>query len=351
MTTSRRRKDSFFEGAQCALFLVDEAGQILQANRRAVEVTGFPRRKLEESNICEVLQPLEWAEVWGHLNSIASKSHRMRLSSAISSQRGDPVQTEVFVRLYQTTKSPRSALVRARDIREENYLRDRLRERIRSASVSHERDRKRMARALHDGAIHDLLTTTTSLDRTIRAAEGTEFEPQLRQVKLDLAGLMESMRELVEDLRADELEAGDLVSGLNALIVTTGSEGPEAELVVSNPGGRLNKHARFLIYRIAQEAIRNVERHAHATEVRVHLECDDQWLRLSISDNGCGFTAPLNESDAARVGALGLQGAYERASLLGGVLSIESTEGHGTEVRLSVPLSIVCEQPSDSPTY
>ena len=351
MTISRRRKDSVFERAQCALFIVNEQGQVLQANRRAVELTGFPRRELEETGITAVLQPVEWEEVWSQLLAIGTLSHRLRLNGAMSSRRGAPIQVEVFVRLYQTARTPRSALVRARDTREESLLRDRLRERIRRASASHERDRKRIARALHDSTIHDLLTTMTTLDSAIETTANTQVEPQLRQVRQELDGLLESVRNLVGHLRADELETGGLVSGLEALLQDARSTGMRTHLVAPSHIGQMNKHARLLVYRVAQEAVRNAIRHSHATDLHVLVECDDEWLTLSVSDNGIGFSAPSSEAEAATAAALGLQGAFERASLLGGILTIDSTPTTGSQIRLTVPLSVVCERPPDSASH
>jgi len=344
LTTSRRRKDSVFERAQCALFLVDEQGRVLQANRRAVELTGISRRELEETEIDEVLQPVQWNEVWSRLQEVGTKSHRIRFNSALSSRRGDPIQVEAFARIFQTARTPKSALVRARDTREESFLRDRLQERIRRASISHERDRKRIARTLHDSTINDLLATMAALDTAICTASGTQVEPQLQEVKESVNQVVSSVRGLIGRLRADELENGDLVSGLEALLSTLESRGVKTGLAACELPCILNKHARLLIYRVAQEALRNAERHSRASTVVVTLECEDQWLSLSIADDGTGFLAPSSEADAAHVGALGLQGAYERASLLGGGLNIDSVPGKGTVFLLRAPLSVVCEQ-------
>ena len=348
MTTYRRRRDSVFERAQCALFVVDESGQVQQANRRAVELTGIPRRELEETEIGSVLQPVTWDEAWSRLLEIGTKSHRIRFNSALSSRRGDPIQVEVFVRLYQTARTPKSALVRARDTREESFLRDRLQDRIRRASISHERDRKRIARALHDSTINDLLAAMATLDTAMNTASETQVEPQLQEVKESVNRVVSSVRGLIGRLRADELEHGDLVSGLETILRALESSGVMTQLAACKLPCILNKHARLLIYRIAQEGLRNAERHSGASTVVLKMECEEQWLSLSILDDGAGFMAPTSEAAAAQIGALGLQGAYERASLLGGTLSINSVRGKGTVFHLRAPLSVVCEQPPSS---
>jgi signal transduction histidine kinase len=88
------------------------------------------------------------------------------------------------------------------------------------------------------------------------------------------------------------------------------------------------------VFRIFQEAMTNVARHAKATRVDIRLRLDAGHLLLSVADNGLG----LSPAAVRRTKALGLVGARERALLLGGKIEIEGSEGEGTSVRLSVPL-------------
>jgi len=95
---------------------------------------------------------------------------------------------------------------------------------------------------------------------------------------------------------------------------------------------------QLLLFRIAQEALSNIRRHANASTAIVRLEFVDDSVNMTISDNGRGFELPPRLEDFAGAGKLGVIGIYERARLLGGRLEIESEQGKGTHVVLEIPL-------------
>jgi signal transduction histidine kinase len=92
------------------------------------------------------------------------------------------------------------------------------------------------------------------------------------------------------------------------------------------------------LFRIAQEALNNVRRHANATEVVTVVELTDSAVRMSIRDNGIGFKAPTLTEHPATASKLGLIGMHERARLLGGLLLLDTAPGRGTTVTVDVPL-------------
>jgi signal transduction histidine kinase len=91
------------------------------------------------------------------------------------------------------------------------------------------------------------------------------------------------------------------------------------------------------VYRIAQESLTNVARHAHASEVEVELICDEGMITLSIRDNGIGFD--LSQASQER-GRLGLLSMKERVRLVGGTLDVIAAQGSGTHVEVHVPLAV-----------
>jgi len=92
------------------------------------------------------------------------------------------------------------------------------------------------------------------------------------------------------------------------------------------------------LFRIAQEALNNVRKHAEATQVVTTLALSDSVVTLTVEDNGKGFTPPTMTDHPTAAGKLGLIGMHERARLLGGSLSVESAPGAGTKVSVSVPV-------------
>ncbi len=96
---------------------------------------------------------------------------------------------------------------------------------------------------------------------------------------------------------------------------------------------------RLALFRVLQQALVNVVRHAEATEVRIHFSFDAEEAHLEISDNGKGFQVPANWIEFVRQEHYGLAGASERVSALGGVFKVESKPGNSTTVRATIPWS------------
>ena len=116
-----------------------------------------------------------------------------------------------------------------------------------------------------------------------------------------------------------------------------------AEFVAEPPGIRAPASLETACFRVAQEALTNVVRHARAQRVRVELRESDGELHLHVRDDGAGFEVAAARQRAVRGGSLGLLGMQERVSLLRGRLDIHSAPGQGTEIRVSLP---VATQPS-----
>ena len=99
---------------------------------------------------------------------------------------------------------------------------------------------------------------------------------------------------------------------------------------------RLPEEVALVLFRITQEALRNVWRHAQATRAEITVQFDENKTSVAVSDNGKGFKPPKTTDDLARDGKLGLAGMQERARLLGGSLTVQSEPGKGTTVTVEV---------------
>jgi two-component system sensor histidine kinase DegS len=333
-----------FEGAQCPLFLLDAKGRILRVNRRSVTLTGFSRAKLESADIRSLIVPFPWEAMMDQLRTERDCAETVRTPGQLASRRGNPIQVEVVARRVDSGADGPVMLVLAHDVSEEHALRNSLRDRVRRAASGREHERKRIARALHDQTIQGLLATVMTVDELLKKERRTLTplaQNTLRRLREELSLTVEAMRDMIGGLRADEVESGGLVPALELLL--SRMRGPTRDIAfrVQDALPELTRESEFLLYRIAQEAFQNIARHSQATTVRVQLEAEGEWLKLSVADNGVGFDAPGSERAAAKLGALGLQGMYERASLLGGVLQLTSQPDSGTTVSLCVPLSIV----------
>jgi signal transduction histidine kinase len=200
-------------------------------------------------------------------------------------------------------------------------------------AISHERNR--MARELHDTLAHTLSASAVQLSAVSALIER---QPQRAQQVLDQAlasirsGLTETRRSL-HALRAAPLEDLGLAKALHTLAETTAQrEGWQIDIRVPEQSKAYDPAIEQAFYRIAQEALTNIARHAEATCVELALEDTPAGLVLIVTDNGRGYDAVALTDEHQ----LGIQGMYERAQLIGGTLSISSTPGNGTVIQLAM---------------
>ena len=181
------------------------------------------------------------------------------------------------------------------------------------------------------------------LDEILKEEKGNLFGVQLsganlRQVDLTEANLyqanLEEARRSVLDLRAAPLEDRSLVEALEHLVQDKpGLPDVEVTLVIIGGGRPLPLRIEVGIYRIVQEALSNVSKHAGASKVKVILETTPDQVRLEVEDDGRGFDPGKVTGDR-----YGLVGLNERAKLLAGQMHLESGEGKGTRLEIIVPL-------------
>lgn len=197
-----------------------------------------------------------------------------------------------------------------------------------------ESERQRLARELHDSVSQALY----GIGLAAKTARGfVESNPPASVAPLDyvleLAHLAQSeMRTLILELRPETLENEGLVVALGRLLVAAGGRRGWAIVRELGPEPAIDSSSKHALYRIAQEALHNIDKHARARQVEVRLREQSEGVHLQIVDDGVGFA-----SEAAYPGHLGLVSMRERATGLGGSLAIESGIGRGSRVDVFVP--------------
>jgi signal transduction histidine kinase len=207
--------------------------------------------------------------------------------------------------------------------------------------VTQEEERKRIARELHDNLAQYLTALRLKLDRL---SQGTESGPPPRQTIAELGSLIGELGRVVNRL-AFELRPVALDElGLHRAVDHYLEEWAErADLQVDTEialkGRELPAAVETTLFRVLQEAVTNVLRHANATHVGVILEATNDAVRLIVEDDGKGFPPGNGESRSAAGARLGLIGMRERLALLNGELDVESAPGQGTTLFMSIPLA------------
>jgi len=219
-------------------------------------------------------------------------------------------------------------------------LNKRLRELTRRLMTSQEDERRSISRDLHDD-LGQLLTVTTM---QIELAEGLDDRSQ-RTSALQLAAqsarqAMDSIRNLAAQLRPTLLDDLGLEAAVNATLDDfRSSTGLTLERDVLFENAELSDHVASHVFRIIKEGLTNVVRHAHAQKVSLRLEVTAHTIDILVQDDGDGFDSDLSPGDHG----IGLLGMRERAEALGGALAIESQQGQGTSLHITIPLSQIPE--------
>lgn len=197
-------------------------------------------------------------------------------------------------------------------------------------------ERTRLARDLHDSVAQTLYGLTLQAEaasRKLAAGQDEAVQVHLQAIREDARQTLQETRLLIFELRPPILEEAGLAAAIKARIDSVEARGGTAVHLDLQEVPGLDPALEMGLYRIAQEALNNIAKHASATELDVRLVQNGEFISLSIADNGCGF-----DPDALPDGRAGLKGMAERVAEMHGDLQIKSTPGQGTEIQVEVPL-------------
>jgi len=198
-----------------------------------------------------------------------------------------------------------------------------------------ELDRRRMAGEIHDGISQPLVSAWYHLRAALAAAPTGTVADELVIAETLVNDALDEARRATAGLRPAVLDDLGLAAGLRSLAAGLSGFDVELEVDLDLEAGSptLAPHVETALYRVAQEALQNVQKHARSSRVRILLHRRAGGLELSVIDDGLGFE-PSCDSDRT---SYGLEGMRERAALLGALLEVRSLPGTGTTVRLMVP--------------
>ncbi|MCW2905187.1 MAG: histidine kinase [Streptosporangiaceae bacterium] len=262
------------------------------------------------------------------------------------------VSTMLLYSLFQTlTSSRRNAVALAqnmtKELRASEAKLQRSNETLRRLGAHAEKikedERKRIAREIHDDLGQNLLALRIEAD--MLSSRTGERHPRLhtraRATVNQIDATIKSVRQIINDLRPNVLDLG-----LNAAVDWQIAEfrrrtGIECNLVENHQDIQINDHCATALFRILQESLSNISRHAQATRVQVVLRVERDWIWMSVADNGVG----LPPKGRHKTGSFGLVGIEERIIILGGAFDIHSDPGAGTTIRVAVPMRDALQVP------
>jgi signal transduction histidine kinase len=207
-----------------------------------------------------------------------------------------------------------------------------------------EEERKRIAREIHDDLGQNLLALRIEADMLCaRTGERhVRLHTRVRATVHQIDATIKSVRQIINDLRPNVLDLG-----LSAAVDWQISEfrrrtGIECDLTATHQEIPVSDHCATALFRILQESLSNISRHAHATRVQVVLRFERDWIWMSVGDNGIG----LHPQGRHKPGSFGLVGIEERVNILGGTFDIHSEPSSGTTIRVAVPTRAARQAPA-----
>jgi len=342
LRASEERYRELFENAHDAIWLHDLDQNIIAANNSCVGLTGYTLEELQNirardliskesrTSIEAIEDPLNQNEATGHLLEVIMV--KKDGSEAYVQLSTNPLFSNGHIMAFQHI---------ARDITQEKRMRENERFYLQQVTIAQEEERKRIARELHDDTTQELIVLSRELDELSSKASGlSEGEKsQLDKLWHQANSIISGVRRLSQDLRPATLDRLGLLPSLEWLASNVKEHsGIEVNIVSNGVQRRLASEKELVLFRIAQEALSNIWRHSRATAVQITIEFEESKTRITIRDNGRGFSVPSGMGDLAKEGKLGLAGMQERAKLLGGFVTVDSELGKGTVVIVEAPV-------------
>ena len=347
LSRSESRLRGILDSAMDAIITVDEGQHIVLFNSAAEKVFGCPREQAVGSPLAWFIPQRHRGAHAAHLAEFArtrTSSRRMGEARIVVGLRRNGEEFPIDASISQTSEGGqhfftvilRDVTERERALRELRQSREEIKELALAASNLREQEMRRIARELHDelGQALTALKIDVGWLRGNLAAAPAEVAGKLAAMQVLIDGTVAATRRISSDLRPLVLDDLGLAAAADWLTQGFSARtGIPCELAASRDLTLADPYATT-IFRVLQESLTNVAKHAKASQVEVTLEKTDAEVTLTVRDNGSGFAVDAPRRPAS----YGLLGMRERAALLGGNVHIDTSPGHGTCIEVRLPL-------------
>lgn len=357
LAESEAELSAIFENSVIGIVLVDQQRNILRSNRAARDLLGYSVEQVRTLHAEDVIHPDE-LELSRRMFAALLQGERQAYELEKRYRRSDGQYLWVRVAVYPVVRDrDRQFAVLIEDISQRKQMeaallevqRDELRLRAefsRHLLNAQEQERQRIASELHDGLAQNLSVIKNRAQLAIEQAAEGALAAQLQGILRVTTDAIAEVRGLAHNLRPLHIEQLGLTAALTQLLEQFAQA---SRLQVESRLEAIDEvfapHQVTHIYRLLQEALNNIDKHARARHVRVRIERDLHVVRIEVSDDGVGF----DPEQALHAGGLGLNSMTERAQMLGGQLHIQSRPGKGSSVLIELPVLEPEEATDDTP--
>jgi len=339
------------ESAQDLIVTTDTRGLITYINPAIESVLGYSPLEMLGRSVVDFLEESDFKQAFrAWRDCLRLEGQGAYFEGQIKARDGSSAFLEINLNALSRDGRTVGVLAVGRDLSEEHSLAEEIGARGQALRLSEERrlelrsylalftqaqeeERRRISRELHDDTAQVLIAVGRRLDRLAREMGDSKLVERVSSIREDVDAALVSVRRFSHNLRPSVLDDLGLMAALEQLAERSS---PPARLEVAGTERRLPGQVELTLFRMVQEALGNVGKHAQASTVTVRLEFGEAQTHVWVQDNGVGFD-PSRLSELLLEGHLGLLGLRERVELLGGALEIVSEPGAGTEMHFFFP--------------
>ncbi|OGO07592.1 MAG: hypothetical protein A2Y92_05555 [Chloroflexi bacterium RBG_13_57_8] len=344
MTVSEQKYRYLFENASDAIWTQDVNGLFVDGNRAFEKMSGFSREELKGVQLARFLSPSSLT---------LAREVRDKLINGEAFEQPYEQQFSIKDGTVKTVKMSTNVIMAggrisgfehvARDVTLEKQQQENVRAYFQQITRAQEDERKRISRDLHDDVSPDIIVLIQKLDSLTSSPrlKVASLKEGLENLRAQAVKALEALRATAQGLRPRILDDLGLVAALDWIAEELEKDRSiRVQVEAAGIDRPLSPETQIVLFRIAQEALNNIRKHARATKVTIRIGSEDDRVVMTVADNGQGFKVPERVEDVVSAGRLGLMGMHERARLLNGTLRIRSTPGQGTELAVSLPWQV-----------
>jgi PAS domain S-box-containing protein len=343
---SEERYRELFENSKDAIYVHDMSGRYTSVNRAAERLSGYTRQELAGRHFSSLLTPEYARHVCEQLCKKLEVSGETTYEVELITKQGRRIPVELSSRLIIENGLPVGVQGCVRDVSEKKRAHEAARSYSRRLIEAQEAERRRISIELHDQVGQILTAVKMNLHALQKTCEAPDMLKSIQENLSAIDEAVDQVRGLSVDLRPLLLDDFGLVVAVRWYLDRQGKNtGLTAQFISMS----LTEDDRFpaaletACFRIVQEGVTNVMRHASAQQVTIRLERTGSDLILLIADDGTGFDVKAVRSAGSGPATLGLRGMEERAQAVGGTLTVDSAPGLGTQICASFP--VIAEKP------
>ena len=343
---SQERLRGILDSAMDAIITVDDHQRIVLFNAAAEKMFGCPQDRAVGGSLSWFIPDrfrMSHAQHVSEFGATGVSSRRMAGSRVVTGLRSNGQEFPIDAAISQLTEGDakfytvilRDVSERMRSLEDLAHSQEELRELASASSSAREQEQSRIARELHDELAQAMsaLKMDIKIIRTGAAPGDVNLDRRLDRMETQIDGTIAAMRRIAADLRPLALDDLGLIPAIEALTQEFQRRTSiDCELAVGNPDLALPPQHATALFRIVQESLTNVAKHAQASRVEIVISEESDLLSLMVRDNGIGFST----ASPRKRQSFGLLGVRERAYMLGGETRIVSAPGKGTEVEIRI---------------